>query len=603
MSQQINPIAVRDTVLDLSDQVNFAVFRGAESITTQLYKANSATPSQHTYNIQLPSVQTVISRNLNWHARIQYTFTGVPAEGEFLVNLAAVNAENAAGTYSWEGADCLAPLPLTQLVQNMSCQINNSTLSVQCNRILDPLLRSVDKDMFQQWNKTTCTQQDFYADYAQALPQKAIVAGTTVPTAGTPSTALQVPLVNKHNSPFNTYEYANCNNDSSSRGSFYISSITGNSAGTAGGEVKTVVVVVDVIEPIFLSPFLFGEQIEQPGLSGITQLNFTMSMDPLGIRSWRWYNSANQGAKSLSVSYVQDYCWIEVMQYSPKVSDLTPSTIVSPLANFVLQQMPPSNPVLSGNSATITSSSYQLNSYPDKVFVYIDSAEQWQTPAGTGSATNNYGNGQPNRYGTIKNVNILLNNHNGLLSNFTQEELYKASVLSGSKQTWAEFSGLQMKYTDANQVAGNPGSYISTCGSVLVLDFAKIIQINEAFYAPSSLSTTQFQITVQFTNNFNTGMTPVLNCVFMYSGILVCSNGTSSQYVNGILTKENVLNAAAVPRPMNRTHLARYVGGGLLGDLKSIASSALPMVKQALAPAVEKLGSMAVDRLARKLRA
>lgn len=604
MSQQINPIAVRDTVLDLSDQVNFAVFRGGESISTQKYVANSATSSQHTYQIQVPSTSTIVSRNLSWTSRIVYTFTGVPAVGEYLVNLAPVNGGTVAGGASWYGADCLAPLPLSQLCTNMSAQINNTNVSCQLQRILDPLLRSVDREMFQQWNKTTPTQLDFYGDYEQALPQKALggVAGTDVPTAGTSSKALQVPFIPTHNSPFSTYETANLNNDLTSRGSFKINSVVGNTVGD-GAAVKTVIVTVDVTEPIFLSPFLFGENVDSPGLSGLTQINFTMNMDASGVRSWRYVNSPNMGAKTLTVSYVQTECYIEAKYYTPKVSDLTPATIVTPLQTFVLNQLPASAPLAVGAGTSLTSNSIQLNSYPDKVFIYIDDAAKYTVATGAGIATNASGGAISDSYATITGINITLNNRSGVLSSYTQQQLYKSSVLSGSKQSWAEFSGLQASYNAANAPDGTPPTYISTCGSVLCLSFGQEIPIPEAYYSPGSLSTAQFQVTVDFKNNTQAAIQPQLNLIFMYSGILSTSNGASSQYVNGVLTKENVLNAAAVPHPINRHNLARFVGSGLLSDLKSIAMSAMPMVKEALAPAVEKLGSMAVDRLARKLRA
>lgn len=51
MSQQINPVAVRDVVLELDDKINYAVHRSAESISIQRYPANSATASQHVYSI------------------------------------------------------------------------------------------------------------------------------------------------------------------------------------------------------------------------------------------------------------------------------------------------------------------------------------------------------------------------------------------------------------------------------------------------------------------------------------------------------------------------------------------------------------------------
>ncbi len=117
-----------------------------------------------------------------------------------------------------------------------------------------------------------------------------------------------------------------------------------------------------------------------------------------------------------------------------------------------------------------------------------------------------------------------------------------------------------------------------------------------------SLSTAQFQIQVNYTNNTQADILPQLSLLMLYSGILSTSNGSSSAYTSGILTKENVLSAMAVPRPITTEKLHRYVGGGLMSSLKSLAMSALPTVARDLAPGVEKLGMDAVSKLARKMR-
>ena len=88
----------------------------------------------------------------------------------------------------------------------------------------------------------------------------------------------------------------------------------------------------------------------------------------------------------------------------------------------------------------------------------------------------------------------------------------------------------------------------------------------------------------------------------MYSGILSTSNGSSSAYTSGILTKESVLAAMAVPHPITTEKLQRYIGGGLMSSMKALARSALPVVARDLAPGVEKLGQDVVSKLARKMR-
>jgi hypothetical protein len=91
----------------------------------------------------------------------------------------------------------------------------------------------------------------------------------------------------------------------------------------------------------------------------------------------------------------------------------------------------------------------------------------------------------------------------------TQEQLYRASVNSGLNMSWDEFSGSTVSVcgvadpaTGASRQRGpftGVGStligtkpsvgfqLIPTTGSILVLNFAEVIQISEEFLAPGSL--------------------------------------------------------------------------------------------------------------------
>ena len=98
-------------------------------------------------------------------------------------------------------------------------------------------------------------------------------------------------------------------------------------------------------------------------------------------------------------------------------------------------------PLAAGATGQATSNSIMLNSYPDKVFVWID--DQQKQASGAGSAASPVGNQFLNRYATIQSVVITLNNQSGILSTFDATDLFRASIKSGSKQSWSEFSGYQ----------------------------------------------------------------------------------------------------------------------------------------------------------------
>jgi hypothetical protein len=583
MSQQLIPVAVKDTVLDLDDKLAFAVFRSGQNISVQSYPANSQSSSQHVYAVQVPSTNTIVSRNLIWGSDITFVLTGTVQPYEYLVNLNAINQTN--NGVSVSGADCINNFPLNQLCTNMSIQVNNTTVSSPVNQILDVLLRAIERKEFIQHNGTTPTQLDSYAQLTDALPQQLVKA------AALAATVVQSPYIPTYNSPLNPYAFQANKDSDISRNSFQILSITGNTPAAAGAAPKTVTIVVRVREPIFVSPFLFGEELEQPGLAGITQINITANMDSTARRAWLWLLSPTAGSTKTvqSVSYANSY--IECKYYTPKISDLIPATVVTPLAVYTNYQLPAQASLAASATGQSTSNSIMLNSYPDKVFVWIDDA--LKLASGAGTSVSPVGNQYLNHYATITSVVVTLNNQSGILSTFDATELFRASMQSGSKQSWAEFSGLQQNGTVA---ATGVANYVSTCGSVLMLDFSSQINVPQDYLCPGSLSTAQFQITVNYINNTNASITPQLNTMMMYSGILSTTNGSSSAYTSGVLTKSDVLSASA-RTDMNKHELVRYVGSGLGSTVKSIAASVLPTLKKALGAFDNNYAKAGVDAL------
>ena len=583
MSQLIKPLSVRDTVLDISDSIDFAVFKSGRNITVQRYQANSASSTQHIYAIQVPSTSTVISRSVIWGSDVAITFAGTVQAYEFLYNLTAINQAN--NSVIVKGGDCPGRFLLHQLCTNMSIQINNTNVtqsSVQ--NILDPILRGLTQEDIQRWYGTTPTQADCYGQYPDALPERIFNAAALAAAVD----GSQEPYVAKFNSPFNTFEYSNCNHDNQPRASFQIVSITGNTAAGNAPAAKTCTVTFRVREPIICSPFIFSGDMDQVGMSGLTQINATFTMDSLGTRAMRWVPSNTAGSTKAITGIAYTNAYMEFMQYTPKEDMLIPATCVTPVSQFVNNFIPSQNPTLNaGASAQYTTNSLQLNSIPDKVLIWVDDSNKYVP--GTGNTLSDH-------YATITNVNITFNNQTGILSTFSQEQLYQASLKSGCKQTWAEFSGLQLQAPQGVNVNAAGILPIPTCGSVLYLNFGDVINISELWNAPGSLTTTQFQVQVNATNNLSFAIAPQLNVMFLYSGIISTSNGNSSLYVNGILSRSDTLNANKAPY-MAKRELVRYVGSGVLSDLKAMAHNYLPSAKKLLQGVDNKYAKLGADTL------
>jgi len=545
MSSNLETVLIKDPLLMLESQLKFGVIEGGSDVSSQSFPSSSASPSSIIINAQMPSTSTVVSRHMIEGADIIYKVKGtVPAK------VGDVNGV----LFEYGKNLCLAPFPFSQNTTNESIQINNTLVNANVNQILDPVLRGVTKDEMCRWNTSTAVQLDYFGDYDQ-------------------NNTLDISA-----SPFNGYN-SFYDHDVPPRGSFpcEITVLTGSFGNaTASPAVCEVEIRFKVREPCFVSPFLFSQPAEKCGLTGISQIIINKQMDSLGKRGLRFFELLG-GTPDLEVTGVRyENVYAEFKLLNPKVSDLIPATTVCDLMQYTNFSLPNSAPLLANASTPLTSNAIMLNSYPDMVIVYVRDTQA------------NLTNSDADVYCRIDNVSITLDNRSGLLSTFTTEQIFRASVEhGGSQQNFLDYRG------SANAVGGTTpqGTNIVTVGSVLNLAFGTVLAIPQDYYSCGSLTTTQFQIKVNVTNTTGKTITPELNVIFVNSGVLVNSNGASSTYCNGVLDKQSVLDALQ-KEPVNKYEIVRYMGGGLFSSLKSFASKALPFMKKALPMVKDVLGKV-----------
>ena len=133
MSETFEKVLVKDDRLGcITPKVKFQVFKGGQNITSQPFKAISETKASHVYNVTVPSLETVISREVLWRSTVTLKITnGGKEANEFCVNYGVT--------------DALAPFPLHSLVTTMTATINNNTADVtrqQSSLALLPILKS-----------------------------------------------------------------------------------------------------------------------------------------------------------------------------------------------------------------------------------------------------------------------------------------------------------------------------------------------------------------------------------------------------------------------------------------------------------------------------
>jgi hypothetical protein len=446
--------------------------------------------------------------------------------------------------------DCLAPFPMHQLINTMSATINNNTVSMNTKDLLPAMLRMLDNRELAHYNGTTPTKYDEYLNYGDMI-------GAT-------------------NSSFNGFTQSSNDPFMRSRGSFPLDRVSATTPADAPLVVSTgaaddlvAYVTFTVEEPLLLSPFLFGNpQSNNQGFYGIQNMSFNLTLGSAN-RVWRHYGDIATGSTitDVTIHEVKDSkllfqflschpsqqlssrCVVPYYELSRYIN--SQSVIIDARANSGVLGVRPTP-----GKATYSSSTISFNQIPDKLIIFL------RKPTQTSSDSDSF---LP-----ITKININWNNSSGVCSSFSQAELWKKSVEAGSNQTWDEFRGYVYKQGNATTetTAGTgAGSYIATCGSVLILNMAQHVNLIEDFYSPGSIGNFTFQIRVDC-ENWGAAYAPELVVCTMNSGSFATERGTSSTYT-ALLTKEDVLNASQ-QEPTAHSDVKRMVGGGFLDSLKSV---------------------------------
>jgi hypothetical protein len=156
MSDNINKLKVLDDVIAVNSKVNMGVLIGGANVTSQTFKAISATPSSVVFNVVVPSIETILDRRI----MIQTTMIlkidiENPIAGDALINYGVT--------------DALAPFPFNQLIQNIQCSINNNNITLQQSDLFDILLRMQDPEDLSQYDSKCPTGLDYLYDYADGV--------------------------------------------------------------------------------------------------------------------------------------------------------------------------------------------------------------------------------------------------------------------------------------------------------------------------------------------------------------------------------------------------------------------------------------------------
>lgn len=558
MSSDFSPYLVKDSrIADISDNVAYSVFSGASQNTYQTFNATSTSISQISFNVNVPSENTILDRNILIGATYEFTYTTTGATiKDDIVMKYGLN-------------DAFQAFPLNQSIVSMNATINNTSISINSQDVLPVLLKLIPQRELQKYQGLTpCLIDTFGFDLnGSYYAENIAVSG-----------------VSENVNPLGSIHTASQEGVILPRGAFPLKSIvitnptTANSlkVGTAN-DVISVKMTAEFVEPLFISPFIFGGKYDNgQGLVGINTLNLNLNIDTTLKRFWSHAVGASPsypGTYSLTLNSITN-ARLMVNFLTSQPTDLIKAKNVVPFMDYPRyitgvansQQLNKNG----GNNPSIPTQNIQLNQIPDLILVALRKPVANQTGL------------DPTTFFPITSVSVNFNNASGLLSSASQHQLYEMSRDNGVQQSWLEWSGRVNSYTSANDAPAltdvNVLSRLSA-GSVLAINPAKDLSL-PAYLSNGSIGQFNLQLNVSAINYSSVDITPEIIVICCNSGVFSTIAGSSAIYT-GLLTKQMVLDVASQQSAVSSLTNKRLIGGAL-SDMISTNMRDIPIVKSAI---------------------
>ncbi len=535
MSADFKTTLIKDSRLaDITDELSYAVVSGASSNTYQQFSAVSTSNSAISFNVQVPSENIVVSREVLLDSDVYFTIsiTNVPI-GDTAFNYGETDAPQA--------------FPLNSLFTTCSAQINNTNVSCNLQDILPSILRlNNNRELYRYNGMCPVLPDQAYKNFADGV--------------GASNNAL---------GDFNDQSY---DGDLLPRGAYPIQNFVmvhqifggGQDASPISTNVAdtwTITGFIHVTEPLLgLSPFIYGEpEYNKQGLVGVNAMSFVFNIDSSCKRFWSTANSGYTYSVALGTAVQQNpfqNCRMLINFLSSQPTDLISAKNVVPYMDLprYLSLQSATGPLAPGASSTYNSQNIQINQLPDYFIISVRKPMSQQTVKDSSS------------FLRINSISANLNNTSGLLSSATAQDLWRISVNNHSTQSWTEFSG-QVSVADN---ATGLGDLVSTTGSLLILSPAYDLSLPD-YLSCGSIGQYNFQFQINVTNLETGNVTPEICIICVNSGIFTTLSGSSNIYT-GILTKQMVLDAKTSEEavdPVTSVQYKRMVGGALLNRVSS----------------------------------
>lgn len=517
MSGAVIPLQISRVIeprVDIQAQRNYGVLYGGKEVSYQQFIATSFSDQNCTWDCNPPDVRTIVDRKVYVKMSYLLTFTGSD-QGS---NLLAIGTDDAPRAF-----------PIAQTTQTLRASINNTTVSIDTNAVINALL---------WYHNDRRTRREDYSGTPSMLDQSQDYST----------------LTGFVRNPLGLY---GDNTSEEARGGFVGMTVLTNTHTSA-------TVLLTVREPLFLSPYLFGKR-SDPGFVGINKMQVYLQFGDL-TRAWSHATGGNTittitasvtggSQQAAGVSPTLEFCYI-----TPKNIPPIPRSVYYPYFE-VIEYVSPTVTVASGASSTTNTNSFFLSSIPKRIYLYVRREDKDRTYLTTDT------------FGYIQQISVKFGNRVGLFSSASPESLYLMSVNNGCNMSWNQWS--------------------KGVGSVICMEPGKDIGLDELNAPGVADGGQFFlQVTFTFSNPGLASVIYSPYVVVVNEGTILNEDARSIPQI-GVITKADVLRSEESGVPQVSYQQAETIyGGDFFSSLKSFIGKTVPYVSTGLEIAKKACGAL-----------
>lgn len=527
----LNYVSLIDPRVDINNlkHKTYGILRGGSHATYKKIVASSKGDTGISFTADPPSEKVFVGRRLLMETKHTLTFTGTsPAAGVHLIQMAgAATAPGVnAGVYNWDAPRCA---PQSEMIKTINCTMNSHVITTSLNTY---------SRLFQRFGRTA-DEEDRELSLAPAYPDQ---SQSYDDLDGYPRSALSA--------------YGD-SDLSVHRGGFQgVRILRNDSTGTAA---DVAIVELTVTEPIYLSPWAYGRNMEEVGFIRLETMQIDLTLGgrgqgPLGGLGGALWSHAPKGSVLTSVAATVDQAYLYMCCLSPDIAQEIPNDIS--YAYYKTMDFPTQYDglIAPGQQVEIVSSDRKMNDTPARVLLHVSEKDINTNITST------------NSYFRIDQISISYKNEDSLLNGMSPQDLYLMYLRAGGNMSWTMWSKV--------------GSIVPVCfGTDLPLD---------PFCAPGLKEQANFQVTVKATNISTRNITPTLHVTFINEGVCRITDGVMS-VSEGVLTVQDI-EQARYQEPMSFRPVGTFHGGGIMSDFGNFIKK---LVRPGINAARSVVGSVA----------